>query len=306
MSFNFNAKLIILIATCFVLVNCKKIATDPNDVENKVEICNDGLDNDGDGLTDCDDVDDCSVYTHCQTTNNATNNNNNTNNTIEPGTCLLTNLLYQTQGGCNGGFKCTLTGNNLDIECVNDWGSIETYGACSVSTELMDQDFCKLANLCYSSTGDATGKCLEFCDTQYALCGMDSVCINAIPNIGVGGTETAYLCDVSDDCNPVPSNYLACLTYDSTTDCIFSDCSSGDSCYLFGNSATAKFTKCVSDRGTKNVEEACSNSTECKPMKYCDSDGYCRDLCVNGGIEGGCRPDIDTCVIDTGTWGICI
>lgn len=50
---------IILVSGLFVFPSCKN-----NDASPQAEICNDGIDNDGDGFTDCDD-NDCTTNSTC-------------------------------------------------------------------------------------------------------------------------------------------------------------------------------------------------------------------------------------------------
>ena len=84
-----NKMYLLAILGSFLLLACDddSSSNNANNVNNvTAEICDDTLDNDGDGDTDCDDTD-CTAATHCAVNN--VNNVNNTNNVTNPACAAL-------------------------------------------------------------------------------------------------------------------------------------------------------------------------------------------------------------------------
>ncbi len=208
------------------------------------EICNDGIDNDGDGATDCDDTD-CTSAAFCQT------NNNNTNNT-NPGTCNAEDLPYQSM--CTVGYKCTITDLANNVGCVYDDGPLSIGDACIPVDTGRTQDGCPGGSLCYAG-GTGGGGCQQFCPFLYIPCDDTHMCYQTIP----AGTSSAYLCTQEDECDPYMN----------------SGCASG-ACYVY---ISANYmTKCE-PAGSLLKDSPCSRPGDCAPGHTCYED-VCRYLCT--------------------------
>ena len=235
-----------------------------------VELCNDGIDNDGDTFTDCDDTD-CATSPACQTNN--VNNTNNTNN--DPGTCTPEDLPFQTQ--CTVGYKCTITNTSNNVGCVYDDGPLSLGDACVPVEAGRTQDGCPSGSLCYAG-GGTVGGCLEFCPFLYIPCGDDRLCYQTIP----AGSSSAFLCVAQDECDP----YLN------------SGCASG-TCYVY---ISANYmTKCET-AGSGLKDTPCTRPGECAPGHTCYEDA-CRYLCTD---HGECGIEMCQKLSQSDPYGLCM
>ncbi len=254
------------------------LACDPIEEENNanannanntnVELCNDGVDNDGDTFADCDDTD-CAASPACQT-----NNVNNTNNT-DPGTCTPEDLPFQTQ--CTVGYKCTITNTADDVGCVYDDGPLSVGDACVPVEAGRTQDGCPGGSFCWAD-GGSVGGCLEFCPFLYIPCGNDRLCYQTIP----ADSSSAFLCVAQDECDP----YLN------------SGCASG-TCYVY---ISANYmTKCE-PAGSGLKDTPCTRPSDCASGHTCYED-TCRYLCTD---HGECGIEMCQKLSQNDPYGLCM
>jgi len=264
------------------------------------EICNNLIDDDGDGLVDCADLD-CSSYAGCQTTNNTNNTNNTTNvedcsNSVDDdgdgmvdcadsdcaddiacatNQCTLDNVFYdQADNLCDDGYYCSMNASYA-AECIADANSAggTFYGDCGTNGE------CPVGSIC---AGDGTtNMCYPLCSDTHTTCPGDGACI-----YGLTGSDTIYLCGLVESCTIVPNS-----------------CGTGEACYWISETATGCFTA-----GTNAVGDACSSPSDCPAETYCLGDGTtntCMELCRIA--EGDADCDAGTCTsIGDATYGACV
>lgn len=255
----------------FVLA-CDPIKEENNDnannTNNTYEICNDGIDNDGDGKTDCADSN-CVTSPVCQT-----NNLNNANNT-NPGTCTPGDLPFQVQ--CTVGYKCTITTTSNNVGCVYDDGPLSLGDACIPVAAGRTQDGCPGGSLCYSSEG-TVGGCRQFCPFPGIPCDENNLCHQPVP----AGSTSAYLCMPKDACDPY---------YDS-------GCGS-QTCYVY--ISANNMTKCER-AGTSLKDTPCTRPSDCAPGHTCYED-VCRYLCVD---HTDCGIEVCQKLSQNDPYGLCL
>ena len=246
--------------------------TNNNNVNNTnnttYEICSDGLDNDGDGATDCDDSD-CTSATNCQTNN--VNNINNTN----PGTCTPEDLPFQSE--CTLGYKCTITNTANQVGCIYDDGPLSVGDACIPVEAGRTQDGCPGGSVCYLGDQEVGG-CVEFCAFLFIPCDETRMCYETIP----AGSSSAFLCVTADECDPY---YL-------------SGCASG-TCYVY---ISANYMTMCEPAGTKLKDEPCTRPSECAPGHTCYED-YCRYLCTD---HNECGIEMCQKLSEADPYGLCM
>jgi hypothetical protein len=271
----------ILFSVMFVM----SLATACDDGDKKTtksEICNDNIDNDGDGRVDCFDSD-CASDPACATNNvNNTNNTNNTNNVTNPETncvdgidndgdgqtdcndsdcatdaacqtasCTMDSIFFDSPQTCAAGFICGIN-QTMQPECLPEAGFAggTFYGACGGSGE------CPKGSGCFDMEG---GTCLPYCSDTHTTCPAGGACV-----YGVQGNDDLFLCGPTDDCNVIDGS--GCET-------------AGEGCYIASDDGSGL---CVT-AGTGATGSTCSALNQCLPGHLCGDLGQgnvCIKLCA--------------------------
>ncbi|MBU1535023.1 hypothetical protein KKF84_06870 [Myxococcota bacterium] len=270
-----NLKLVVvaIFALAFAVACDDDSSNNSNNVNNNnPEICNDGLDNDGDGAIDCNDMD-CDTYAGCNTTNNVNNTNNVTTETdcsngvdddgdgaidcadsdcdndiaCATNQCTLATIFYDSADTCDDGFVCTMN-DSYQAACVDDaiTAGGEFYAACGTNGE------CPMGSGCFN---DGTSNlCMPFCSETHTTCPTPGSCI-----YGIQGTTEVNLCGIVTACEPFGT-----------------DCDTGEACY-----ASSTGWGCA-PAGAGAVGSTCAAVNDCAPDLICLGDGTtyaCAELC---------------------------
>ena len=247
-------------------VDCDDVdcINDPNCIAPPVELqCNDGIDNDGDGLTDCADAD-CAADPNCQ-------------NPTEELDCA-----NGIDDDADGDIDCEDSDCTFDAACdAGDGDCCVANGTPGCVDEPGEDCVCALDPFCCNNQWDG------LCATQYqnqcgGSCTGTEVCDNLLDDDGDGDVD----CDDSDcigDPNCfVPSNETDCANnidddQDGAIDCDDSDCVLDPNCNI-----PPVETSCVD--GIDNDQDG---ATDCA-----DSDCATHPSCVNP-PEANCANGID-------------
>lgn len=235
------------------------------------ETCNDGLDNDDDGLVDCFDTVDCPTGSDCHDSAGCLPGHSWT---CEGVSC--TPGPYCPSGDCGNGICDTGSGENCN-NCVLDCGctSGEFCGSdntCQPTPTCQSDSDCDDSFACTNDTCD-NGECSHIGDPNYACplsaCGETQYCYtelgaNASIPTDPSGCELAHPCNDGDDCTAD--------TCGGDGQCQHTPMSTGSSCN----------TVCITD-GTCDSDGICTGGTP----TICD-DG---DQCTTDSCTGSCQHD---------------
>ncbi len=299
----FSVGSLALLGGCHVLM-------DISDETQPREICDNGLDDDGDGTVDCHDSD-CEFSSLCSTNNvnnssntNNTNNTNTTNNTNNTNTTNNTNNTNNltSEVNCADGIDDDGDGH-IDCDDQDCDSSPDCADTCGVDTIFFDnaEEACPTGSFCSANNSQHEPVCTEDAmsasGTNYGDCGdadecpVGAACINSAcmpycdqdthpdcPGVGVCVftlTGTEYnLCGILDACTIYPDSCAnaseGCYPYADTTVC-----------------ATA---------GTLTVGDACASVNECAPGTMCILDSTCHKVCEVANGDADCESPQTQCV----------
>ncbi|MBU1239885.1 hypothetical protein KKF84_02480 [Myxococcota bacterium] len=285
-----------LFAGCHLLVD----VTD--DVSAGSEICDNGLDDDNDGLTDCADTD-CADSPSCAANNinnlNNTNNTNNTNNLNNTNNVNNTNNTNNTNNVTTE-LNCSDSIDNDgdgDVDCNDDdclFDPACDAPVCDETTIFFDNavDACPPGTFCSANNSQHTPMCTDelmaSAGTNYGDCGPADEC--PVGGACINGTCMPY-CDqdTHPDCPGVGvcvftltgTNFNLCGILDACT--IYPDnCpNANEGCYPYQDT-----TICAS-AGSLTVGTACTSVNDCVPGAMCVSDSTCHIICrvANGDAD---------------------
>ncbi len=206
-----------LFCVLMILVSgCKDdpVSSNTNNVNNvTTEICDDTVDNDGDGAIDCDDTD-CAAAANC-----GTNNLNNpgacdaapcTTAGLHRGTCVETGVEPGYECLCDAGFTDTGTGCELEVAEVCPTDTVCTGDVCVPPAENGMQCIADLD--CHENLGAAGGNPTT-CDNTIAG-GVCTGCREGEPDD----------CPTGFSCGPFGTCGVPCGTPE---DCVFGQCAMG-------------------------------------------------------------------------------
>jgi hypothetical protein len=285
------------------------------------EICNNGLDDDGDGMTDCADAD-CLNAQNCQVACDndgicdAGEDSTNCPNDCA-GTEICDNQLDDDGDGqvdcndsdcasdsacssvCNNDGTCDSAQGENETNCPNDCGG---GGDCSTTADLVEQNGCGASEKCTlvdqsGSLGCATAGATD----NYAECGSggtDDCLAGAICAGAQGATPTCMpYCETTADC---PGGGLCLAAIDTAAGqvglCIPGDdcdpvdydavCATGEGCYLASENGD---TICAT-AGTAQAGDACQAPNDCAAGLACGQSG-CVELCKDNAdcTSGTCQ-----------------
>ena len=218
------------------------------------EICNNGQDDDGDLLVDCLDTVDCATATNCQATQENCSNlqDDDGDDDID---CNDTDCA--DDAACQTG-TCTLDNIFSDSPQTCDTGYICGVNEQYQPTCLPEANFaggtfygaCGANNECPKGSGCFNidgGMCAPYCSDTHLDCPVGGACY-----YGVEGSDVLGLCGPTDDCNPIDGT--GCTT-------------AGEGCYYVG---VADQGLC-SVNGTAATGETCASLDECVPGHICAS-----------------------------------
>ncbi|MBU1239618.1 hypothetical protein KKF84_16895 [Myxococcota bacterium] len=151
-----------LFASCQAITSFDDPGGSNNNNTTTETICDDGIDNDSDGYTDCDDQD-CNTEPNCIVMNNI-NNINNVNNVNNQNQCSVSDALSSdpaVRGGCSTGESCYIS-YNLETEAAPETNILgvsvigsrcEIPGAPARYYEQCEMDIdCPKASMCIAQT----------------------------------------------------------------------------------------------------------------------------------------------------------
>jgi hypothetical protein len=204
-------------------LDCRTFLTD--DCTNaSQEICNNYIDDDGDGAMDCADPD-CATHPSCQVP-----------------TCTTDDIYYDSAATCPDGSRCGVD-ENLSATCLPDalFAGGTFYGACGPGQE------CPFGSFCAGPTaGEAA--CMPFCHpTDHPACPQGGTCMySLIPS-------DLYVCALPDNCDPVDDTGCTApegcyiVSFDGAASCVtagngvagdpcmnLNDCAPGHLCLNYG------------------------------------------------------------------------
>jgi len=226
------------------------------------EVCDNLVDDDGDGVTDCDDAD-CLADEGCLTPSEVCLNfedddGDGLTDCFDPdcdsvpdcagGACSLENVFFDDPESCDPGYTCAFNGFMIPV-CTADpeFGSAPFYGPCSPDL------LCPKGSTCLFWS--RTAACMPLCNAEHPSCPEDVACAY---NLTIG--SSMHLCLPLSDCDPV----------------VGTGCPDGRGCILF---ALADFHAMCLIPGTVGPGQACDNFATCVPGHVCPNYGPAPDTC---------------------------
>jgi hypothetical protein len=262
-----------------------------------ISSCDDGLDNDGDGIRDCDDLD-CTDDPVCQLPEtNCTDGVDNDGDgatdcddndcTVDPACLPETNCTDGVDNDGDGATDCD------DIDCANDLACVagcQSDADCNDGVSCTDDACDVVTGECSNVADDRLCDNLDFCD-GVETCDPVNDCQAGTPPCLAG-----EICDeVTDTCEPIITDCQ------SDADCADTDFCNGDETCVAGT-CVAGSDPCVAgetcNEGTDScdvtecVAEVCDNGVDDDGDPYVD----CEDQnCFN---DPACMPDTETSCTD--------
>ncbi len=253
------------------------------------EICNNGLDDDGDGLVDCLDGD-CNTDPNCQNVCN------------ENGTCDTGENNANCPADCpavcpNGTCESTEDASSCPEDCGED-------GDCTAATDLVAQEGCDASEACDILDSSGTIGCRDEGGTpDYDPCSAATDCLAGASCISLDGVNLfcAPFCDPDTEvCPGTGSCYItlgsvsgvkACgiVTLDNCDLVTYDTCDQGEGCYLADSEGG---TVCMT-AGTFAPGATCTFANDCQAGYGCvgqDPNYTCTQLCK---VQADC--DTGTC-----------
>jgi hypothetical protein len=238
------------------------------------EICNNGIDDDGDGAVDCADTQ-CATAANCQTVQE-----NCSNGQDDDGD----GAVDCADSDCVGNAACqtnTCTENNIfyDSPQTCQTGFICGLNGQAQPTCLPDANFaggtfygaCGTEGQCPKGSGCFNiegGMCAPYCSDTHSTCPTGGACYYGIEN-----SETLGLCGPTDDCNPITGTGCA---------------NAADGCFFVG---VADAGLCDTN-GTSATGAPCSAFGQCAAGNICANLGQgnqCIALCTTTCAAGTCQ-----------------
>ncbi len=253
----------ILFSVLFVM-SFATTACDDGGKKTTAEICNDALDNDGDGRVDCYDTD-CANDAACATNNvnaeictNGVDDDNDgaidcadtdcaANAACTTNECTVDTVFFDSPATCDAGFQCGVN-ETYAATCVADaqFAGGDFYGACGANGE------CPFGSIC-AGTSAADSTCMPFCQAEtHPTCPEGGLCMYSLQN------STLNLCALPDNCDPVANT--GCTT-------------AGEGCYIVDQQGNSS---CV-PAGTMVAGDTCQYINDCSPGLLCN--GTCIAMC---------------------------
>jgi len=255
-----------------------------------VEICDDGIDNDGDGFVDCDDVDcfdDCGAEYEFDC-GDGIDNDDDGKIDCDDEDCA------QNTEECGGGAEWVCDdGEDNDNDGLIDCEDPDCANDCGVDYETHCGD-------AIDNDNDGLTDCEDpDCATDEEFCGagMEWTCDDGEDNDNDG------LIDCEDpDCTGTPSCENTTCDPVADTGCPLPEAH----CYIDAGNTGIGEPYCFSPAGTTATGEVCSVSSDCIPGDICLSTGWgeptCRIICE---LANPVCPDGTTCN-GWSTYGICM
>ncbi len=251
-------KKVYLVLCVFLMVSCDDTNKKKNNNNAQTEICDNGVDDDGDGLVDCEDPD-CFGEPHCL-----------------PAECSASWVYWRAPEVCPEGSVCAFTGgyhwetgHEAACQPASQFSAGEYNGPCGPNGE------CPKGSACLQYYYGIEPLCLVVCseDEHWGnLCPDDMTCSFQGSNYYPIRWEPEHpvnICADVDECDPV----------DGT------GCPDGQGCYLI--SMDFDRVKCL-PAGRKTRGTFCIYPNDCVPGHYCMVDGgWCDKLC-NANENRGC------------------
>ncbi|PKN47482.1 MAG: hypothetical protein CVU59_02760 [Deltaproteobacteria bacterium HGW-Deltaproteobacteria-17] len=235
---------------------------DPKKHDVPSEVCDNLVDDDGDGLIDCDDVD-CHADEACRTPaevclNLVDDDGDGLTDCFDPdcdaapgcagGACSSDHVFYDDPESCDAGYTCAFNGFMIPVCTADtDFGDAPFYGPC------LEGRLCPKGSTCLF--WGHTSACMPLCTEAHDVCPEDISCVF---NLTIG--SSMHLCLPLSDCDPVADT----------------GCPDGRGCILF---ALADFHAMCLIPGTVGPGEACDNFATCTPGHVCANYGPAPDTC---------------------------
>ncbi|MDA3865099.1 MAG: hypothetical protein PF689_14655 [Deltaproteobacteria bacterium] len=262
----------------------------------KQEICDNEIDDNGNGLTDCED-DDCEGYLVCnqEICNNEIDDDGNGHIDCDDQDCFASDLCNELEEICNNGID---DNGNGDVDC--DDSACSEHTACQTPAEICDNEI--------DDDGDGHVDCDDQDCFEFSECiDIAEICDNEIDDDEDGFADCFDIDCLGDSaCNITGEDCDNGLDDDSDgdTDCDDSDCSYAPNCLLGiecdpvsdfgcsimpGSDESCYFNEttmegyCYSSLGTVAPGDSCTDTVECVPGYVCFADflgnSTCKKLC---------------------------
>jgi hypothetical protein len=300
--------IIILSFTCFFIISCSALVAfdddDSNNNNSTTEICDNGLDDDGDGYEDCSDQD-CVDDTYCLNTEveNCSNGLDDDGdgavdcgdedcfedtNCMNPGCNEQNSWATASPFECEEGKMCTFVRNDAEWSIEPTCSKVNTSG----HYHPCNGDLCDKGEVCYEDM------CVPVCKEDSPPCPQivaTSLPVNASAICKFKRTNPDFMglgyCVIETLCHPVvddgcPYNMTCRVEIDSA--------------HVNGG-----YSYCTSQWGWQPVGGSCESTEECNETLTCIP-GYniCAKVCMN---QEDCDLIDKTCEMDNnGGLGICI
>ena len=246
-----------------------------NNIES--EICDNGVDDNGDGFIDCESPD-CAEDGACA--------------------CLIYDVFWNSPKRCGANEECSpvlVLGGSMREECKS-MDEINYDEPLPYYKECLTGQVCPRGSICVSDNVYGANHCVPVCSYNHSACPPQSDYEGLITTCAVDGETPENRRDDLTYCLGVNCNPLILPN---------GNCFDGYACYIIDNG----FPICLIS-GSKGEDEACEvfKVNECAPSLQCSpnvagsSNGRCKRLCVN---EDDCESTLESCHMFSSNFGFC-